>query len=290
MKTYAIFEAIDRPEAEELAVKAIKILQNLGANVCVSETLVKKYGDSMPDIRVCKRAGYDAVADVIITFGGDGTILSAVQSYITSDVPIMGFNVGKLGFLAEFVISGLETTLNDLIKGNYKVITRSAIETVIEGETIYALNDMVIEKSDTSHMVEIKAYSNKHFIGEYFADGLIISTPTGSTAYNLSSGGPVIFPTSPVLCITPVSPHSLTHRPLVVPDSQQLEFEVYSRTGELKFVADGQVRKKLKTGDMIQIRKSDKTVKLLEPENNSFFDVLRDKFLWAEHRTNKEIR
>lgn len=290
MRTYAIFEAVDRPEAEELAVKAIEILQRLGANVCVSETLVKKYGESMPDIRVCKRSSYDDIADVIITFGGDGTILSAVQSYITSDVPIMGFNVGKLGFLAEFIVSGLEETLKDLMKGNYKVITRSAIETTLDNETIYALNDMVIEKSETSHMVEIKAYSNKHFIGEYFADGLIIATPTGSTAYNLSAGGPVIFPASPVFCITPVSPHSLTHRPLVVPDNQQLEFEVYSRTGELKLVADGKVRKKIKNGDIIQIKKSDETVKLVEPENSSFFDVLRSKFLWAEHRTNKEIK
>lgn len=288
MNTYAIFEAAGKPEAEVLAVKAIKILKGLGANVCVSETLVAKYGQEMPDIRVCEISNYDNIADVIITFGGDGTILSAIQSYIKSDVPIMGFNVGKLGFLAEFVISGLEETLKDLMKGNYKVRTRTAIETEIDGETIYALNDIVLEKSDSSNMVEVKAYSNKHFIGEYFSDGIIIATPTGSTAYNLSAGGPVIFPSSPVLCITPVSPHSLTHRPLVVPDNQILEFEVYSRTGELKLIADGKVRKKIKNGDIVTIKKSEETVKLLEPENSSFFDVLRDKFLWAEHRTNKE--
>lgn len=289
MRTYAIYEATGKTEAEELAVEAIRILKSLGAEVCVSETLVQKYGNELPEINICKRSNYDNIADIIITFGGDGTILSAVQSYIKSDVPIMGFNVGKLGFLAEFVTIGMEETLKDLMKGNYKVMTRSAIETEVGGETIYALNDIVLEKSDASHMVEIKAYSNGHFIGEYFADGLIIATPTGSTAYNLSAGGPVIFPSSPVLCITPVSPHSLTHRPLVVPDNQNLEFEVYSRTGELTLVADGKVRKKINNGDRIQIRKSDETVKLVEPENSSFFDVLRDKFLWTEHRIKKEM-
>lgn len=289
MRTYAIYEAIDRDEAELLALKAIKILKRLGANVCVSESLAKKYGNEIPDINICNRNSYENEADVILTFGGDGTILSAVQSYITSDIPIMGFNVGKLGFLAEFIVSGLEETLKDLINGNYRIITRTAIETKLDNDTIYALNDIVLEKSDASHMVEIKAYSNDHFIGEYFADGLIVATPTGSTAYSLSAGGPVIFPSSPVLCITPISPHSLTHRPLVVPDNQNLKFEVYSRTGELNLVADGKVRKKIATGDIIQIKKSEETVKLVEPENSSFFDVLRDKFLWAEHRTNKEI-
>lgn len=289
MRTYAIYEAIDRDEAELLALKAIKILKRLGANVCVSESLAKKYGNEIPDINICNRNSYENEADVILTFGGDGTILSAVQSYITSDIPIMGFNVGKLGFLAEFIVSGLEETLKDLINGNYRIITRTAIETKLDNDTIYALNDIVLEKSDASHMVEIKAYSNNHFIGEYFADGLIVATPTGSTAYSLSAGGPVIFPSSPVLCITPISPHSLTHRPLVVPDNQNLKFEVYSRTGELNLVADGKVRKKIATGDIIQIKKSEETVKLVEPENSSFFDVLRDKFLWAEHRTNKEI-
>lgn len=289
MKTYAIYEAIGKPEAEELAIKAIEILKGLGATVCVSETLAAKYGDEHPDFNVCERKNYDNIADVIITFGGDGTILSAVKSYIESDVPIMGFNVGKLGFLAEFVVEGLEATLNDLINGDYRVITRSAIETKVDDEKIYALNDIVLEKSDTSHMVEIKAFSNNRFIGEYFSDGLIISTPTGSTAYNLSAGGPVIFPSSPVLCITPVSPHSLTHRPLVIPDDQYLEFQVYSRTGQLKLVADGRVVKKINNGDKINIFKSEETVKLIEPESSSFFDVLRDKFLWAEHRSKREI-
>ncbi|TNE36110.1 hypothetical protein EP342_00850 [bacterium] len=290
MRTYAIYEALDRPEAELLALKAIKILKKLGADVSVSESLVHKYGNEIPDVKVSNRNNYDDKADVILTFGGDGTILSAVQTYIKSDVPIMGFNVGKLGFLAEFIVSGLEETLKDLINGNYRIITRSALETNIDNETIYALNDIVLEKSDASHMVDIKAFSNSHFIGEYFADGLIVATPTGSTAYSLSAGGPVIFPSSPVLCITPISPHSLTHRPLVVPDNQILRFEVFSRTGELNLVADGKVRKKISNGDNILIKKSEETVKLIEPENSSFFDVLRDKFLWAEHRTNKEMK
>lgn len=290
MRTYAIYEALDRPEAELLALKAIKILKKLGADVSVSESLVHKYGNEIHDVKVSNRNNYDDKADVILTFGGDGTILSAVQTYIKSDVPIMGFNVGKLGFLAEFIVSGLEETLKDLINGNYRIITRSALETNIDNETIYALNDIVLEKSDASHMVDIKAFSNSHFIGEYFADGLIVATPTGSTAYSLSAGGPVIFPSSPVLCITPISPHSLTHRPLVVPDNQILRFEVFSRTGELNLVADGKVRKKISNGDNILIKKSEETVKLIEPENSSFFDVLRDKFLWAEHRTNKEMK
>lgn len=290
MSTFAIYEAIGREEAERLALEAIGMLHSLGVQVIVSDSLASKYSEATKNARVYDRDKQGSTADIILTFGGDGTILSAVQSYIKSDTPIMGFNVGKLGFLAEFGTSELEKTLKDLISGNYRIISRTAIQTKANDGIIYALNDIVLEKSDTSHMVDIKAFSGDHFIGEYFADGLIVSTPTGSTAYSLSAGGPVIFPNSPVLCITPVSPHSLTHRPLVVPDNQVLEFEVFSRTGELNLVADGKVRTKIASGDKIQICKSEEIVKLVKPDNSSFFDVLRDKFLWAERRTNKEIK
>jgi NAD+ kinase len=290
MRTYAIYEAVGRAEAETLAVEAIKILLKLGAKVLVSHNLVSKYSDIAKDTTSYDREADTIVADFILTFGGDGTILSAVQTFIKSDTPIMGFNVGKLGFLAEFGTKGLEQTLLDLTNGDYRITDRTALETTVGDEQIIALNDIVLEKSDASHMVDIRVCSNNHFVGEYFADGLIVTTPTGSTAYSLSAGGPVIFPNSPVMCITPVSPHSLTHRPLVVPDNQVLEFEVFSRTGELNLVADGKVRMKVATGDRIQIRKSEEIVKLVEPKNGSFFDVLRDKFLWAEHRTNKEIK
>lgn len=288
MKSYAIYESASKPEAVELAIKAVKILKDLGANVCASGPFVEKLNDQNL-VSVCDIDNFDSVSDAIITFGGDGTILSAAHKFINSDVPIMGFNVGKLGFLAEFSPNDLKSSLQDLMEGNYRVVTRTAIETVVENRKIVALNDIVVEKKNTSHMIEIKAYSNGHFIGDYVADGLIVATPTGSTAYSLSAGGPILFPSSPVLCITPISPHSLTLRPLVIPEDHKLELKVMSKTGEVNLVSDGQVKKTILNGDTVTIKKSDASIKLIKPENSSFYDVLRDKFLWAEHRTNKEI-
>ncbi|MDP2365549.1 MAG: hypothetical protein Q8M94_17495, partial [Ignavibacteria bacterium] len=158
---------------------------------------------------------------------------------------------------------------------------RAIIETTLNGETVYALNDFVIEKKDSSRMITVMAYSNEHHIADYRADGLIITTPTGSTAYSLSCGGPVIAPSTRVICLTPISPHALTLRPLVVPDTNEITLKIFSPTGDVHFVADGQIHKTISNGEIIVIKRSDLFIKLIKPTNSSWYDLLRKKLLWA---------
>ncbi|ROL61022.1 NAD(+) kinase [Bacteroidetes/Chlorobi group bacterium ChocPot_Mid] len=283
MKNVALFESTGKQEAIACAEITTKKLMESGINCCATESMV----DSMQDEKVkgyIKRLPYsefEKFADVLISFGGDGTMLSAARLMIKTDLPIMGINVGKLGFLAEYSVNDLDVTIEKLVKGDYRIIDRAVLQTELDGEVIYALNDFVIEKKDSSRMITIEAFTNKHLLGSIRADGLIITTPTGSTAYSLSCGGPILTPSAEVICITPISPHSLTLRPLVLPDTNNVELRVFSPTGESMLVADGQVKKVLNNSDIVMINKSEEYIKLIKPTDSSYYDLLRTKLLWA---------
>jgi NAD+ kinase len=221
-----------------------------------------------------------------MTFGGDGTILSVVRQVTKSEIPIMGINVGKLGFLAEFPNTHIDDTIEALIKGEYRVVDRTMLSTIVDGETIYALNDIVVEKLSSSRMITLHAFSDDNFVAAYRADGLIVTTPTGSTAYSLASGGPILAPSTKVICLTPIAPHSLTFRPLVIPDENTITLLVDSPNGEAKLVADGQVEKILKNGEEVKIGVAKERVKLIKPQRSSYYDVLRAKLLWAADPTS----
>jgi NAD+ kinase len=282
MKNIALYDNSNKPEAVQYAQQALRYLRNYDTEIFAKPDLVEKFPE---DIRKYVKAvpveDFEKFADVVISFGGDGTILSCARLLLKSNIPIMGVNVGKLGFLAEFAVNELDKNIDELMKGNYRIVDRAAFETVIDGETIYALNDFVIEKRGSSRMITLRAYSNEHYIGDYRADGLIITTPTGTTAYSLSCGGPIIAPSTPVMCITPISPHSLTLRPLVIPDVNELKLIVFSPTGEANFVADGQHERVLSNYESIIIKKSESNIKLIKPINSSYYDLLRNKLLWA---------
>lgn len=282
MKNFALFELSEKPDALKWAEKAAKLLITAGVSCCARPEAVEKFSaDIRSKLAVVPIAEFDKFADTVITFGGDGTILAAAQHLLHYDIPIMGFNVGRLGFLAEFSVDMLEKSLFDIIEGNYRLVDRSVIQSTLLNDTIYALNDFVIEKKDSSRMITIQAYANDHFIGDFRADGLIISTPTGSTAYSLSCGGPIIAPSTNVVCITPISPHSLSLRPLVIADTSELKFVVRSASGTANLVADGQIERIIKDGEEVNITLSDNKIKLVKPMDSSFFDLLRKKLLWA---------
>lgn len=283
MKKIALFISQGKPEAVEWAeTTAAKIIE-MGSECIASPELLSQFSNENLKIKPVPTEQYDNFADVVISFGGDGTMLSASRAFLKTNMPIMGFNVGKLGFLAEYSVSELEKSLKDLMEGNYRVVDRSIIETDYDGETIYALNDVVIEKKDSSRMITVHAFANKNFIGEYRADGIILTSPTGSTAYSLSCGGPIIAPATEVFCMTPISPHSLTLRPLVIPDSTEITLKVISHTGYANFVADGQVERTLKNNESLLFRKSHEKIKLIKPLETSYFDLLRQKLLWASN-------
>ena len=203
-----------------------------------------------------------------------------------TEVPVLGVNYGGLGYLAEFRIEELFAALESILAGNYKLQRRLMLSVELRrGEKIVTsnrvLNDVVVNKSALARIIEIEAYLNEQFVNLFRADGLIVSTPTGSTAYNLSAGGPVIFPSMSAVVITPICPFTLSNRPIVVPDDSLIEVRLMTENEEVALTLDGQVGFPLQAGDRIVIRKSNTTFNLIQPANRNYFDVLRDKLKWG---------
>jgi len=287
MEKIVIYENQNKPEAIKWAESAIKILFSKGKECLVSKELFKKLSiETQKLVSPLPTSNFEKVADVVITFGGDGTILSAARYVFKSEIPIMGINVGKLGFLAEFPHNKIEEAIDNLLTGQYRVVDRTILTTRVDSESIYAVNDFVIEKMLSSRMITLHTYSNEHYVASYRADGLILTTPTGSTAYSLACGGPIIAPSAKVICLTPISPHSLNFRPLVLPDENSVKVIVESPTGEAKLVGDGQIEKVLKSGDEVVFNISNYKIKLIKPLKNTYYDVLRTKLLWAVDPTS----
>jgi NAD+ kinase len=291
MKKVAIFDGPGKMEAVKWAELSIKKLKDLGAECFCRPELINVLSKDLKDyVKPCCLEEFDNFADVVISFGGDGTMLSVARILLKTEIPIMGVNVGRLGFLAEFSVNELDKSLDNLIHGNYRVVDRMVLETDYRGETIYALNDFVIEKKNSSRMITLDLETNNHYIGSLRADGLIITTPTGSTAYSLSCGGPILVPSAEVICITPISPHSLTLRPLVLPNTNEINIKMYSPTGEANLVADGQIIKVLSDADSLLIKRSDAHIKLIKPLDSSYYDLLREKLLWSVDASNSTTK
>ncbi|GAB5464929.1 MAG: NAD kinase [Candidatus Kapaibacteriales bacterium] len=282
MKTIAIYENKDKPNALHYAREASKMLFQLGAKLIADNEFVQRLDEVERErFEIYPTNDFGKIADVAISFGGDGTILTLGKLLLESDVPIMGVNVGRLGFLAEFRVEDLEKGMKELVTGNYRLTDRSLLTATCNGKKGYALNDIVIERQLSSRMITIEAYANNSHIADYKADGLIVATPTGSTAYNLSSGGPIIAPECQVFCLTPIAPHSLSLRPLVVPDSSEIRLVPHSRDGSTHLVMDGQEQLTVEDGQTIFIRKSQNSIKLINTQSGSYFSSLKEKLSWA---------
>lgn len=293
MKKIALFEHANKPEAIQCAEVTIEKLVNHGAECYGTPDFISKIKPELKKyVKASSIEDFEKFADVMISFGGDGTMLHAARLMLKNDIPILGVNVGKLGFLAEFSIDKLDEVIFNLVEGNYRVVDRAVIETEYNGEILYALNDFVIEKRDSSRMITVRTFSNKHHIADYRADGLILTTPTGSTAYSLSAGGPVLAPSTRVFCLTPICPHSMNLRPLVIPDTNDVSIITYSPTGESNLVADGQIIRVLPNNQPVVFRRSEAVVKLIKPLNSSYYDLLREKLLWATNAVdfNPELK
>lgn len=282
MKRIGIYENYSKPEAIQCAEYAAKKLIKMEVQCYAKKEFLEKINPELAKkFQEIEEEDFERFIDVLISFGGDGTMLSAANLLLKSNIPIMGVNVGKLGFLAEYSIHELDKALIDLVEGNFRVVDRSVLEGEVKEKKYFALNDIVVEKRGSSRMITVSAYTNDHYIGDYRGDGLIVTTPTGSTAYSLSCGGPILSPSTKVICLTPIAPHSLTYRPLVLPDTNEIELKVFSPTGEANFVADGRTVVPIQNNESIKIRKSDYVVKLIKPKNSTYYDLLRKKLLWA---------
>lgn len=223
---------------------------------------------------------------LVIVLGGDGTLLSAARTIGGRDIPLFAVNLGGLGFLTAITVDELYTELERFFHGQYRLGRRRMLDCdlVRNGEVIgsySALNDIVITKTMIARMIDLNAYVDNHFVSTFKADGLIIATPTGSTAYSLSAGGPIIFPSVGCICLTPICPHMLTNRPVIVSDTSVIYIDSRSEDGTFLTI-DGQVGEPISKGDRIVCRSSSKTINLIRPPKMLFFDVLREKLKWGE--------
>ena len=224
--------------------------------------------------------------DLVLVLGGDGTMIATARMVGDSEVPVLGVNFGGLGYLAEFRFEEINSALDAILAGNYRLDKRVMLSVELRrGQQVVThnrvLNDVVINKSALARIIEIEAYFNQQFVNSFRADGLIVSTPTGSTAYNLSAGGPVIFPSMNAVVITPICPFTLSNRPIVVPDGAEIELRLKTDKEDVSLTLDGQVGFTLQVEDQVVIRKSNTTFNLIQPANRNYFDVLRDKLRWG---------
>src|ERR1700730_7913538 len=227
-----------------------------------------------------------ASVDLMLVLSGDGTMIATSRMGGETEDPVVGGNYGRGGYLAEFRVEELYAALATILEGNYAIEKRVmlAVELRRGEEQITrnrVLNDIVINKSALARIVEIAAYLNQQFVNSFRADGLIVSTPTGSTAYNLSAGGPVIYPSMNAVVITPICPFTLSNRPIVVPDESLIELRLKTPNEDVALTLDGQVGFPLKPEDRVLIRKSKTTFNLVQPMNRNYFEVLRDKLRWG---------
>lgn len=231
---------------------------------------------------------YNFDVDFVISIGGDGTFLRAASMVGSKGTPIIGVNTGRLGFLADIHPDEIDHAIAEIVDGHYAVEPHAVIMVEADGEIIegspFALNDIAVLKRDNAAMISVRTCINGEYLVTYQADGLIVSTPTGSTAYGLSNGGPIIVPDADILCLTPVAPHSLNVRPIVINDDSEITLEVESRSHNFLVAIDGRSEKLLES-TRLTIRKAPYTINIVKRDSRSYFSTLREKMMWgADHR------
>jgi len=267
------------PELKEYYYILEKIFNKYGIEVILDSISGGMIGIMGMEFEIlCKNS------DAIVTLGGDGTLISAVRRSFKYDIPIFGIYAGSLGFLADINFDELEQFVVKLVEGNYRVDERAILEATFQQNgkdvSIYAFNDIVLTRPSVSNMIHVETLVDSKAFNTYYGDGVIVATPTGSTAYNLSAGGPVLFPLTNVFALTPICPHSLTQRPVVLPG----EFSIEMKTPRDKalIIIDGQDKHELVQGESIHIQLAEKRVKLIHREEFNYFDVLKEKLNWGD--------
>lgn len=226
-------------------------------------------------------------ADLIIVLGGDGTMLAVARQLKGRDVPILGVNLGGLGFLTEISVEEMPIMLEKIVSGQYKTSTRMMLDVSVvrEGNKIFefsVLNDAVITKDALARIIDIEVYVDSVYLTTYKADGLIFSTPTGSTGYSLSAGGPILYPSLKNMIVTPICPHMLTNRPLILSDDVSMMAVLKSKNERVVLTIDGQIGFPLEYGDEVVVKKSPNTVRLIKSSFRGYFEILREKLKWGE--------
>lgn len=283
IKKVAIVAKAHAKEATDVVRDLGKWLTDRGIGYALESALAAKVGTgaSFSIDKVPKDA------DMYIVLGGDGTLLSVARALRSRQVPILGVNLGSLGFLTDVALKDIYQTLESIAAGDVKIEQRTLLtaELLRKGETVLTervFNDVVITKGAIARIVEVGVDVDDQFVAIVRADGVIVATPTGSTAYSLAAGGPILHPALDAMILTPICPHTLTYRPVVIPDRSVVELTLRGDPGEVYATFDGQVSEPMKPGDTIRVRKSRTTVKLVSQADKNYFQVLRHKLRWAE--------
>ncbi len=280
-----------KPKALETITRFADMLEKHHVSCIYADDLVH-YLDLPHDAEAARLDELGNHCSVVVSFGGDGTILSTAKKIGASGTPILGVNVGTLGFLTEIVIGELEETILDLLNNRYTIIERMVLHIRIEKDGLlksyYALNDVVLDRGLGSRLIYIDAHVNGIFLNSYRADGLIVATPTGSTAYSLSAGGPLVMPDMHAFIITPICPHSINVRPIVLAQDSVITLSIRKEAEPVQVNFDGQNRDKLMADETVRITRADYNLRWISMGKRDFFSVLRTKLYWgADNNRNQ---
>lgn len=278
LKAYKKAGIILKPDSCDIKEDLIKIIdcfKSFDIEVLIEEKSALTIDEEgIPLKQMCKEV------DFLVSIGGDGTLLSVVRNSFEFDLPILGVHMGTLGFLTDIVYEELPSFLANLENDEYRIDNRMLVECKVNDKCFVAFNDIVISRKTVSSMIKIRAKIDGTSFNTYYGDGVIISTPTGSTAYNLSVGGPIVYPLTEAFIITPVAPHSLSQRPLVMPADIEIEFKIKDQDGAVVLI-DGQDTYEVENNDIIKVTIARKKAKLIHRTKRDFFKVLNEKLRWG---------
>ncbi len=280
-KTIGIFANCNKPSAPTVLHRLERLAKKLGFRLMAADPTA----DLLPAAIRTEAAKLIREMDYLLVLGGDGTMLKAIRLLNGRDIPVLGVNLGSLGFLTSVTEENLEQSLACLARGRFSTSRRTLADCGLRrGSTIIsryrALNDIVIERGASSRIVTLNLKVDDEEVSAYMADGLIVSTPTGSTGHSLSAGGPILLPESRTLLVSPICPHTLSTRPLVIPDGKRISMTVAKCAGSLQLSVDGQVGEPLRIGDRVEVRRSPHQARFVHLPDYSYFSVLRQKLHW----------
>ena len=287
---FALFTKLDSNENNDHIFSVFKSLDKHQLDYDVdsqSFDLISKLDNYNEGFNFSKVEKLSNEYDFVISIGGDGTILRSANEIGELSIPIIGLNKGRLGFLANSPIEIIDSIIEKITNSNYRISERTIIQVKFEGKTKNALNEISISRKNTTSLITIDTKLNDQYLNTYWADGLIISTPTGSTGYSLSCGGPIIMPDSKNLVLTPIAPHNLNARPLVISDKKQIEISINGRENEYFVSADSQIFS-VNIDSKINISKAPYFLKMVEFEEDSYINTLREKLMWGKDRRTEQ--
>lgn len=291
MKIAIYGQNYSKDTSQEVFHKLIEVLSNYDMAIYIEFDFFAQLSDSHQPIAIKTFSELDPSFDLLISIGGDGTILRAVTYVRDFGIPIIGINTGRLGFLATIQPTEIKDAIQQIVQNNFKVSERTLLSVATEpshpdiSQINFALNEIAVSRKNTTSMITVETHLDNEYLTSYWADGLILATPTGSTGYSLSCGGPVIAPEAKNFVLTPIAPHNLSARPLVIPDHTEITFKIDGREDHFLMSLDSRIVT-LPNSTKVKINKSDFTIKMVELLDETFLDTLRKKLLWGEDRRN----